>query len=61
MQTDIMVGSIGLPVRNLVVIGAALAMMVGLYLFVERTKTGKSMRAVAEDKEIAALMRKKMS
>ncbi len=30
--------------------------MVALSLFVARTKTGKSMRAVAEDKEIAALM-----
>jgi branched-chain amino acid transport system permease protein len=38
------------------VISTALLMMAGLYLFVERTKTGRSMRAVAEDKEIAALM-----
>ena len=38
------------------VISTALLMMVGLYFFVERTKTGRSMRAVAEDKEIAALM-----
>lgn len=38
------------------VIVAAVVMMVGLYLFVERTKTGKTLRAVAEDKEIAALM-----
>lgn len=38
------------------VIGTALLMMAGLYFFVERTKVGKSMRAVAEDKEIAALM-----
>ncbi len=30
--------------------------MVGLWFYVERTKTGKAMRAVAEDKEIAALM-----
>ena len=38
------------------VIGTALIFMLGLYLFVERTKTGKAMRAVAEDKEIASLM-----
>ena len=38
------------------VIVAAVVMMVGLYLFVERTKTGKTLRAVAEDKEMAALM-----
>jgi branched-chain amino acid transport system permease protein len=30
--------------------------MGGLYWFVEKTKTGKSMRAVSEDKEIASLM-----
>ncbi len=30
--------------------------MVGLWLFVERSTTGRAMRAVAEDKEIAALM-----
>ena len=30
--------------------------MIGLYYFVGRTKTGRAMRAVAEDKEIAALM-----
>ena len=41
---------------QVVVIVAALIAMVGLYLFVERTRTGKSMRAVAEDAETAALM-----
>jgi branched-chain amino acid transport system permease protein len=44
------------PVVQIFVFLAALVMMVGLYWFVERTKTGKSLRAVAEDKEIAALM-----
>jgi branched-chain amino acid transport system permease protein len=39
-----------------VVIVAALVMMAGLYLFVQRTRTGKAMRAVAEDQEIAQLM-----
>ena len=36
---------------QVVVIVAALVMMAGLYLFVERTRTGKSMRAVSEDPE----------
>jgi branched-chain amino acid transport system permease protein len=31
-------------------------LMIGLFLLVRRTKMGKAMRAVAEDKEIAALM-----
>ncbi|MEO0249368.1 MAG: branched-chain amino acid ABC transporter permease [candidate division WOR-3 bacterium] len=39
-----------------VVIVAAVVMLVGLYLFVQRTKTGKSLQAVSEDKDIAALM-----
>jgi branched-chain amino acid transport system permease protein len=50
------VGGFQLPIVQVVVFGAALVMMLGLYWFVERTKTGKSIRAVAEDKEIAALM-----
>jgi branched-chain amino acid transport system permease protein len=41
---------------QVVVIVAALVMMLGLYFFVEKTRTGKSMRAVAEDPETAALM-----
>ncbi|MCB0991041.1 MAG: branched-chain amino acid ABC transporter permease [Acidimicrobiales bacterium] len=42
-------------VKVLVIVVAAIS-MAGLWYFVERTKTGKAMRAVAEDKEIAALM-----
>jgi branched-chain amino acid transport system permease protein len=38
------------------VIGTAVAMMLGLYLFVERTKAGRAIRAVSEDQEIARLM-----
>ena len=41
---------------KLLVIVVALISMAALYLFVERTKTGRAMRAVSEDKEIAALM-----
>jgi len=38
------------------VIVAALVFMVVLYSFVQFTKTGQAMRAVAEDKDIATLM-----
>jgi branched-chain amino acid transport system permease protein len=38
------------------VIVAAIVMMAGLYIFVQRTKTGKAMQAVSEDKDAAALM-----
>ncbi len=39
-----------------VVFMASVLLMVGLYYFVQFTKTGKAMRAVAEDKDVAALM-----
>ena len=42
--------------KKLLVIFVAALSMAGLWYFVERTKTGKAMRAVAEDKEIASLM-----
>jgi branched-chain amino acid transport system permease protein len=41
---------------KLLVIVVAVISMYALYQFVNRTKTGRAMRAVAEDKEIAALM-----
>ena len=44
------------PLVQLVVLGAAIILMVALYLFVERTKMGKAMRAVSEDKDVARLM-----
>jgi branched-chain amino acid transport system permease protein len=47
---------LNVPTAQIVVFVAALVMMGALYLFVEYTKTGKSMRAVSEDKEIASLM-----
>jgi branched-chain amino acid transport system permease protein len=41
---------------HLLVITATVLMMTGLYLYVEKTRTGKAIRAVAEDQEIARLM-----
>jgi branched-chain amino acid transport system permease protein len=41
---------------QIMVILAALLMMVGLDLFVNRTNMGKAMRAVAQDREAAAMM-----
>jgi branched-chain amino acid transport system permease protein len=40
----------------LVVIGVTVVMLVGLNFFIMRTKVGKAIRAVAEDKDVAALM-----
>jgi len=42
--------------NQVVVIIAAVLMLIGLYVFVMKTNTGKSIRAVAEDKDVAALM-----
>lgn len=44
------------PGTTVLVVVLALTSMTGLWLFVERSATGRAMRAVAEDKEIAALM-----
>jgi branched-chain amino acid transport system permease protein len=41
---------------QVIVIALAAVAMVALFVFVTRTKTGRAMRAVAEDKEIAGLM-----
>jgi branched-chain amino acid transport system permease protein len=50
------VGSTAIPKTDIVVIIAAFLMMLVLYAIVQFTKTGKAMRSVSEDKEVAALM-----
>lgn len=49
---------LGIPIlkTHLVVIVSALVIMLALYWFVERTRTGRAMRAISEDKDTAALM-----
>jgi branched-chain amino acid transport system permease protein len=44
------------PVKSLLVIVTALVMLTGLYLFVNRTRVGSAIRAVAQDPETASLM-----
>ncbi|MGD0154126.1 MAG: branched-chain amino acid ABC transporter permease [Thermacetogeniaceae bacterium] len=44
------------PAKSLIVILAALVMMLALNIFVTRSKWGKAIRAVAQDKETASLM-----
>ncbi len=48
--------NLSLPVKSLIVILTSLVMMVLLQLFVSKSKWGKAMRAVAQDKSTAALM-----
>ena len=50
------VAGIGILRTQAVVLVASVLMMAGLYAFVMRTRTGTAMRAVAEDREAAALM-----
>lgn len=38
------------------IFATSVLMMIGLYLIVQRSKIGRAMRAVSEDKEVAALM-----
>ncbi|MGH2428907.1 MAG: branched-chain amino acid ABC transporter permease [Candidatus Limnocylindria bacterium] len=41
---------------ELVTIVASVVLMAALFYFIERTRTGRAMRAVSEDKDVAALM-----
>jgi branched-chain amino acid transport system permease protein len=50
------VGQLKILHMHAIMIIAAIIMMLGLYWFVQKTKTGKAIRAVAEDKDVAALM-----
>jgi branched-chain amino acid transport system permease protein len=56
LQGTVGIGGFNIPTVQLVVIFAAFALMVALYGYVERTKSGKAMRAVSEDKAVARLM-----
>jgi branched-chain amino acid transport system permease protein len=49
-------GPIVISVTDLVVILAAVGLMVALYFFINSTRTGRAMRAVSEDKDVAAMM-----
>jgi branched-chain amino acid transport system permease protein len=42
--------------RDLLLLGVTVPLMVALWLFVERTKLGKAMRACAQDREAAAMV-----
>ena len=50
------IGPVLISVSDLVVIIAAVTLMVALYFFINRTRTGRAMRAVSEDKDVAAMM-----
>jgi branched-chain amino acid transport system permease protein len=56
LKGTVTIGPITIAKTDLVVIVAGFLLMLLLYLIVQRTKIGKAMRAVSEDKEVAALM-----
>jgi branched-chain amino acid transport system permease protein len=56
LRGEWVLAGIGILRTQAVVIVAAVLMMLALYLFVQRTKTGTAMRAVSEDMEVAAMM-----
>ncbi len=49
-------GSFNVPKTGILIVVVSILLMIGLYLFVQRSKTGRAMRSVAEDKNTAALM-----
>lgn len=45
-----------LGLKDLIVIGVSVVLLLALYVFVTRTRLGKAMRATAQDRDAAALM-----
>ena len=56
LQGALRIGAIRIPTVQIFVFVSALILMLGLYWLVERTRVGKAMRAVSENKEVARLM-----
>ncbi len=57
LEKNVQLGaSVEVPLKSLLVIATALVMFLGLHLFVNRTKIGTAIRAVAQDPDTASLM-----
>jgi branched-chain amino acid transport system permease protein len=50
------IGNVRLPLLRIITIGSAFLLMVLLWILVNRTRTGKAMRATSFDREAAAMM-----
>ncbi len=56
LKGEVNIFGFAVPIVQIVVFVSALVLMAVLFWLVERTKTGKAMRAVSENKEVAKLM-----
>ena len=56
LQGTVGIGPISILKSQVLVMIVAIIMLVSLQFFIMKTKTGKAIRAVAEDKDVAALM-----
>lgn len=56
LQGEVIIFGIRILTVRVLVIVAAMVMLLGLWIFVQRTKVGKAMQAVSEDKDTSALM-----
>ena len=57
LEKNVSLGAaVEVPLKSILVIATALVMLLGLYLFVNRTKVGIAIRAVAQDPDTASLM-----
>ena len=55
-QTVVHAGSVESPLTGLILFGASVGLMIGLDIFVFRTRFGSAMRATAQDREAATFM-----
>ena len=55
-RTVPLTASLVVPVKSILVVVTALLMLLGLYFFVNRTRVGTAIRAVAQDPDTASLM-----
>lgn len=53
---EVGIGDFSLGYIQAFLIGSSIVMMVGLIVFIQRTRTGRAMRAVSEDRATASLM-----
>jgi branched-chain amino acid transport system permease protein len=52
----ITIGDVQIPVLSIFIVAVAVGMMIGLQLFIGRTRLGRAMRSTALDRDAAALM-----